>query len=70
MSISLLSIFFKKTLPLGLEMKGLPKVSPELSAARRSKHRAGAVDDEVGVMAERRKALRNEGNSEGSDPLI
>jgi hypothetical protein len=51
-------------------MNALPKVSPELSAARRSKHRAGAVDDEVGVMAERRKALRNEGNSEGSDPLI
>jgi hypothetical protein len=31
--------------------------------ARRSKQRAGAADEEVGVLAERWKALRNEGTS-------
>jgi hypothetical protein len=43
-------------------MAAKPEASSEQSAARRSKRRVGAVDEEVGVMVERRKALRNEGN--------
>jgi hypothetical protein len=50
-------------LPLAEEMAAIPEASPEQSAARRSKHRVGEVDEEVGVTAEHRKALRNEGNS-------
>jgi hypothetical protein len=42
----------------------IPEASPEQSTARRSKRRVEEVDEELGVMAEGRKAFRNEGNSE------
>jgi hypothetical protein len=50
------------------QLAAIPEASPDLSSARRSKHRAGEVDEFVGLSAERRKALRNEGMSTGSDP--
>jgi hypothetical protein len=52
------------------ELAAIPEASPGLSLARRSKHRADSADEEIGVLSERRKALRNEGNSEGLDPFI
>jgi hypothetical protein len=55
-------------LPSDEEMAAIPEASSELSAARRSKRRVGKVDEEVGVAAERRKALRNEGNSAEHTP--
>jgi hypothetical protein len=54
------------------ELVAIPEASLEQSAARRSKRRArggGEVDEEVGALAEGKKALRNEGNSDQSAPL-
>jgi hypothetical protein len=45
------------------EMAAILEVSPEQSAARRSKQRVGEVDEEVGVAAEHCKAFRNKGMS-------
>jgi hypothetical protein len=45
------------------ELVAIPEASPEQSVARSSKRRVGEADEEVGVMAECHKALRNEGKS-------
>jgi hypothetical protein len=47
--------------PNAEEMAAIPEASPEQATTRRSKHRVGEVDEEVGVTAERCKAFRNEG---------
>jgi hypothetical protein len=49
------------------ELAAIPEASPGLSSARRNKHRADSADEDVGIVEERRKALRNDGNPEGLD---
>jgi hypothetical protein len=51
-------------LPSVQEMTAIPEASPEQSSARRSKRRAGEADEDVSIMSERRKALRNDGTAE------
>jgi hypothetical protein len=47
--------------PSAEELAVIPEASPGQSSARRSKRRVAAADEEVGVLAERCKASRNEG---------
>jgi hypothetical protein len=47
--------------PSAEELTAIPEASPDQSSARRSKRRAVAADEEVGVLAEQHKASRNEG---------
>jgi hypothetical protein len=48
--------------PSAEELAAIPEASSEQSTARRSKRQVEEVDEEVGVMAERRKPFQNEGN--------
>jgi hypothetical protein len=56
--------------PSAEELAAIPEASPEQSEARRSKRRAGVADEEVGMVAERQKVLRNEGTSVQNTPLF
>jgi hypothetical protein len=56
--------------PSAEELATIPEASPEQSEARRSKRRAGVADEEVGMVAERQKVLRNEGTSVQNTPLF
>jgi hypothetical protein len=55
--------------PSAEELAAIPEASPAQSVARRSKRQAGDVDVEVGVVAERRQAIRNEGNTDEPNSL-
>jgi hypothetical protein len=48
-------------------LAAIPDALAELSSARRSKRRAGEVDEFMGLMAEWRKSIRNEGTSSETD---
>jgi hypothetical protein len=47
--------------PSAEELAAIPEASPDQSSTRRSKRRAAAANEKVGVLAERHKASRNEG---------
>jgi hypothetical protein len=48
----------------------IPEASPELSSTRRSKRKAGEVDEFVGLTDERHKSIRNEGTSSEPDSVL
>jgi hypothetical protein len=56
---------------MGVEqLATIPEASSELSSVRRSKRRAGEADKLVGLTAERRKSVRNEGTSFDSNQAL
>jgi hypothetical protein len=51
------------------QLAAIPEASPDMSSARRSKCWAEDADQFVGLLAERRKAIRNEGMLPDSSPV-
>jgi hypothetical protein len=50
------------------QLAAIPESLPELSSVRRSKRRAGEVDEFVGLTTERRKSIKIEGTKTKPDP--